>query len=71
MYTGLVCPDGFDELLELLIGLTGLVELLGVVELVGLVVLVGFTGLTGAGVMHSLPFQTSPVLQTMQVTPSK
>lgn len=31
----------------------------------------GVTGLTGAGVTHSFPFQTSPVLQVMQVTPLK
>lgn len=44
------------------------------VELVGLLEsflggVGGFTG--GAGVMHYLPFQTSPALQVMQVTPLK
>lgn len=60
-------PEEFDEFDELVV-------LVGVVELVGFVVFMGLVelfGLTGAGVTHSFPFQTSPVLQTIQVTPLK
>ena len=37
----------------------------------GLIGVVGLVGVAGAGVIHSFPFQKSPVLQVMQVIPLK
>jgi len=49
----------------------GIEGFVGSVTFFGLTGFTGLTGVTGAGVIHYFPFQTSPVLQTMQVTPLK